>query len=170
MNRKADTFTILDKSLGANGPSMGLGVTCMMFGIATTLIGFGMLEIIAILVGLFLLLLAVYLILSIDCIAIDKFQNQLYLYKDYFFTTAGKEISLIEYESVCIYFQIDRPRNSRRNWNTTQLKTFTVILLSKNGQKLILKELGDINLAKKLQYVVASQTGLKLIKDPIREK
>lgn len=170
MNRKTNGFEILDKSIGANGPSMGLGVTCMMFGIATTLIGFGMLEIIAILVGLFLLLLSVYLILSIDCIGLNKFQNQLRLYKDYLFTTVGKEFSLSEYESVCIYFQIDRPRNSRRKWNTTQLKTFTVILLSKTGQKLILKELGDLNSAKKLQYVVASQIGLKLIKDPIREK
>ncbi len=170
MNRKPNELEIIDKSLGANGPSMGLGVTCMMFGIATILIGFGIMEIIAILVGLFLLLLATYFILSIDCIGIDKFQNRLHLYKDYFFTTVGKEYSLNEYVSVCIYFQIDRPTNSRQNWNTTQLKTFTVLLFSKNGEKLVLKELGDLKLARNLQIAIASKTGLELIKDPIREK
>ncbi|MGZ6539751.1 MAG: hypothetical protein ACXVEB_15360, partial [Bacteroidia bacterium] len=114
-------------------------------------------------------LLAAYLILSIDCIAIDKFKNQLYLYKDYYFVTKGKQFLINEYESVCIYYQIDKPTDSRRSWNTIQLKTFTVTLITKDGQKLILKESGDIDIAKKLQYLIASETGLKLNKDPIRE-
>lgn len=170
MNKKATEFQLLDKSLGANGPSMGLGVVCMMFGIVCLLIGMGMLEITAIIVGVFLLILAAYLIFSIDCIAVNKPQNLVYLYKDYYFTAKVKEFPLNEYESVCINFQIDRPRNNKHRWNASQLKTFTVILLSKNGQKLVLKELGDLNSAKKLQYIIAKHTGLKLIKDPVREK
>lgn len=170
MNRNKSEVEILDRSIGLNGPSMGFGVASMVFGFSTMLIGLGMLEIIPIIVGLFLLLLAAYFILSIDCISVDKFQERLYLYKDYYFTTIRKEILLSEYDSVCIYFQIDRPRNSIRNWSTTQFKNFSVTLLSKNGEKLILKELGDLNLAKKLQYLVASKTNMKLIKDPIRER
>ncbi|MGZ4048531.1 MAG: hypothetical protein ACXVPU_08705 [Bacteroidia bacterium] len=169
MDRKTDGFVILNKSLGANGPSMGLGVPTMIIGIVAILAGFAQVEITGIIIGFLLLLLAAYLILSIDCIAIDKFKNQLYLYKDYYFVTKGKQFLINEYESVCIYYQIDKPTDSRRSWNTIQLKTFTVTLITKDGQKLILKESGDIDIAKKLQYLIASETGLKLNKDPIRE-
>ena len=87
MNRKTNTFQILNKTIGANGPSMGLGVPTMMIGIVTVLVGLANMEFLAILSGILILFVATYLILSIDCIAIDKAQNKLYLYKDYYLTT-----------------------------------------------------------------------------------
>jgi hypothetical protein len=61
------------------------------------------------------------------------------------------------------------PRNYKRKWNATQFKTFTVILVSKSGKKLILKESGDLDSARKLQAVIAAKSGLKLVKDPVSE-
>lgn len=160
---------LIHKSIGANGPSMSIGVPVMMFGVFSFFIGIGTSEPIAFIVAFLLFFSAIYLILSIDCIALADKGKHLYLYKDYFFTKTGRWIELENYASVCIYFQIDKPKNNRGSLAQTQFKTFTVCLLSNSGDKLVLKEFGDLGIAKKVQKDIACHTELKLIYNPIRE-
>lgn len=160
---------ILNKSIGVNGPSMGLGVPIMVIGFVTIIAGLGNLSFLAILIGLAFLVIAALLILSIDCVAINKNEKLLHLYKEYFITKKGKWIPWTKYTSVSIYYQIDQPRTHRTTLNRTQLKSFEVFLTSNKGDKLLIKEFGSIELAKHLQYILAKNTGLELIAKPIRE-
>jgi hypothetical protein len=95
MNRKARKFDLIDRSLGMSGPSMNLGIGCMIIGVVMTLAGAGVAHYSGAGIGLLFLLLAAFLILSIDCISIDTFQNQLYLYRDYYFITPEKYVILV---------------------------------------------------------------------------
>ncbi|MCK6649271.1 MAG: hypothetical protein L6Q66_06430 [Bacteroidia bacterium] len=164
-----NNIEILHKSLGANGPSMGLGVPTMVIGITTILVGLGNKAFLAIIIGFALLLIAALLIFSIECIAINKNEKQLYLYKDYYVAKKGDWILWTKYSAVCIYYKIDRPRNNRGSLNRTQFKTFEVYLTSNKGDKLLIKEFGNIEPAKQLQYILAKNTRLELIAKPIRE-
>jgi hypothetical protein len=167
---KYSRFKLLHKKWGANGPSMGCGVPTMMIGITSVFVGLGMMEWLAVVAGVFILLLASYFILSMDCIAYDKDQKEIFLYKDYWFTKKGKIYPVADYTSVCIYYQIESARNNRGSLNRKQYKTFEVFLVRDKGEKLLLKEFGTIEEAKKLQFIIAEHTGLKLLKDPVRER
>ena len=141
----------------------------MILGFAITLIGLGMPEVIAVVAGIPLLLLAAFLILSIDCIAIDKLNNNLYLYRDYYFTTWGKNIPIREFECVSIYCYIEPARYNPKLVAITQYKVFSIYLVDKSGRKLLLKEFGNINDAKKLQVIIANRTKLQLTTEPLAE-
>ena len=156
MLKTKGSFKILDRSVGMNGPSLSLGALSMIIGVTLLFIGLGLGEIKAFLSAMVMLALAVFLIFSINCIAVDRTQNQIWLYKDLFFTTPGEKFSISEFRAVCIYYEIT-------GYNVSS-KSFSVALISKADEKVILKECGNINPAKKLLYLVASETGLYMYK------
>lgn len=162
MRTNKDNFTILDRSVGLKGPAKGLGAFCMLIGIGALSAGIGLGIGKALLSGLVLLALAIFLVFSINCIAVDRTQNLIWLYKDYFYTVIGEKFPINDYTAVCVYYDIIGYRYKS--------KTFAVALLSKEGGHLILQETGDLNLAKKLQRSFAKESGLYLNPDPIRER
>jgi hypothetical protein len=155
-------FIILDKTIGVNGPSISLGVPFSIFGIAISMHGIAKQNEDVIWIGISCLLLASYLILSLNCISINKFTGEIFLYREYFISKHGKKHQLCDYDSVRIYLKMENARHGRYNWNKTQLKTYSVVLLSKSGKKLILKESGNLSNSKKFQQHISLQTGVEL--------
>ena len=168
MTTSTHKIEILSKGLAANGPSIGLGVPSMIIGLITFIGGIATVNSWVIVIGFCLLALAAYLILSIDCIAFDKENNQLRLYKDYFITTKGEWITLNKYTSVSLYYEIDSTKSDRYTYNDYQYKTFEVHLTS-DSDHLLIKDFGELEPARKLQLLISQKTGLKYIDKAIRE-
>lgn len=162
MKNNKGSFTILDRSVGLKGPAQGLGRFCMLIGIGALSLGIGLGIGKALLCGLVLLALAIFLVFSINCIAVDRTQNLIWLYKDYLYTVIGEKFPINDYTSVCVYYDLIGGKY--------RTKTFAVALLSNKIEPLILQETGNINLAKKLQHAVAKESGLYANPDPIRKR
>ncbi len=145
---------------------MGFGVFLMLVGFISIFIGFGIETYTAVLIGLSFLLLAALFMLSIDCIAYDKDLHQLRLYKDYLITTKGEWISLNDYSSVAIYYQVDLA--IQRNLNNIQYKTYEVHLTSDKNNNSSIADYGDLNAARDLQELISKKTGLIYIDEPVR--
>jgi hypothetical protein len=158
----------LQKTVTLNGPAMGLGVFIMIIGFACIFVSIGMSNFKALLLGIGLLLVAAILMLSIDGIAYDKTNNSLRLYKDYLLFTTGDWVSLLEYDSVSVYFQIDQPITRPFTNDDIQYKTYSVFLTADFGKKFLIKDYGDYNAAKKLQVLLCQKTGLAFVDEPIR--
>lgn len=162
------TTETLDKTVTLNGPSMGFGVLVMIVGFAAIFVSIGMSNSKALLLGIGLLILAAMLMLSIDGIGYDKTKNRIRLYKDYLFFTSGKWISLIDYTSVTVYFQIDQPITRPFTNDDVQYKTYSVFITDDNKNKLLMKDYGDYDAAKALQMLICKRTGLVYVDESLR--
>ena len=159
---------VVNRSLGVNSSSFWLGIPLMVIGVMAVLGGIGSGSFYAIGTGLAVLIFTAFLLLSIDCIAIDKENNQIRLYKDYFITSFGQWIPLNNYTSVSLYYQIDKPGYHPTTHNEYQYKTFEVHLTSDNNN-LLIKDYGELEPARKLQLLISQKTGLHYNDKAIRE-
>lgn len=105
-------LVLLNRSVDLSGPSIGLGILCMFLGTASFIAGIGISELIVVFIGIVFLLIATFLIFSIECISIDRENNRLFLFKEYFLIKKDRYIHIDDFETVCIYFHVERAGRS----------------------------------------------------------
>ncbi|HEX2934457.1 MAG TPA: hypothetical protein VHO72_03820 [Bacteroidales bacterium] len=174
MDRSSKNIVIIDKNLTLNGPATGLGTSLLVISFITGFVSIGTGLYFLSIWALALFVLGCFGLISIESIAIDRKNNSLKLYKDYYIMEFAKWYSIENYSAIRIIYSIDAPkqntiRGAVTTWQPTQNKSFDVCLISDSADFLLLKHFIDSKKAKEFQKRIADMTHL-LILEPLRMK
>lgn len=131
-------------------------------GSVTIVIGF-LTASLSILIGLCIVLIGIFAVLSVKGVHIDPNTKQVKSYFNFMFIKLGNWIPLSEFTHIVLGPNSSSKTLSKFSSTTVKTRSYSVYLLTKNNTRLELREFIEYHLAEHYLYQTANQIGLQAV-------